>query len=101
MSINYSPIISIICTIITSIIALLTYKNNMSNGNKEAIEERVKRDTTISTKLDLVITGNVELKSEIKNLNNKFDDISERVARCEENTKHAYDRIDKLEDRLN
>lgn len=101
MSINYSPIISIICTIITSIIALLTYKNNMSNGNKEAIEERVKRDTTISTKLDLVITGNVELKSEIKNLNNKFDDISERVARCEENTKHAHDRIDKLEDRLN
>lgn len=101
MDINYSPIISIICTIITSVIALLTYKNNMSNGNKEAIEERVKRDTTISTKLDLVITGNVELKSEIKNLNNKFDDISERVARCEESTKHAHDRIDKLEDRLN
>ncbi len=101
MNINYSPIISIICTIITSIIALLTYKNNMNNGNKEAIEERVKRDTTISTKLDLVITGNVELKSEIKNLNNKFDDISERVARCEENTKNAHDRIDKLENRLN
>jgi len=73
MNINYSPTISIICTIITSIIALLTYKNNMSNGNKEAIEERVKRDTTISTKLDLVITGNVELKSEIKNVNNKLD----------------------------
>lgn len=101
MSINYSTIISISCTVVTSIIALLTYKNNMNNSNKEAIEERVKRDTTISTKLDLVITGNVELKSEIKNLNNKFDDISERVAKCEENTKHAHDRIDKLENRLN
>ncbi len=61
----------------------------MSDGNKEAIEDRLKRNTTISTKLDLVITGNIELKSEIKNLNNKFDDISERAARCEENTKHA------------
>lgn len=101
MSINYSLIISIFFTIITSLIAILTYKNNMNNDNKEAIEERVKRDTTISTKLDLVITGNVELKNEVKNLNNKFDDISERVARCEENTKHAHDRIDKLEDRLN
>lgn len=101
MSANYSTVISIICTIITSIIAFLTYKKNMSNGDKDAIEERVKRDTTISTKLDLVITGNVELKSEIKYLNNKFDDISERVARCEENTKHAHDRIDKLEDKLN
>lgn len=101
MSANYSTVISIICTIITSVIAFLTYKKNMSNGDKDAIEERVKRDTTISTKLDLVITGNVELKSEIKYLNNKFDDINERVARCEENTKHAHDRIDKLEDKLN
>ena len=27
----------------------------------------------------------------------KFDEISERVARCEEKTKNAQDRIDKLE----
>lgn len=101
MSIKYFPIISITCTIITSIIAFLTYKNHMSSGNKEAIEERVKRDTTISTKLDLVIAGNAELKNEVKNLNNRFDEINERVARCEENTKHAHERIDKLEDRLN
>ena len=100
MSINYSIIIPILCTIITSFISFLTYRNNMNNDSKEVMEERVKRDTTISTKLDLVITGNVELKNEIKNLNNKLDDISERVARCEESTKHAHDRINKLEDRL-
>lgn len=101
MIINYLPIISIICTIITVLLTFLTYKGNMNSDNKEKIEERVKRDTTISTKLDLVITGNVELKNEIKNLNNKFDDISERVARCEENAKHAHERIDNLERRLN
>ncbi len=100
MIINYLPIISIICTIITVLLTFLTYKGNMNSDNKEEIEERVKRDTTISTKLDLVITGNVELKNEIKNLNNKFDDISQRVARCEENTKHAHERIDNLERRL-
>lgn len=100
MSINYQLIISIMCTVITSIIAILTYKNNINNGSKEEIKERVKRDTTISTKLDLVITGNVELKNEIKNLNNRFDDISERVARCEESTKHAHERIENIERRL-
>ena len=98
---NYSVIISIICTITTSIIAVLSYRNNMTNKNSEEVTDRVKRDTTISTKLDLVITGNVELKNEIKNINNKFDDISERLVRCEENSKHAHERIDKLEGKMN
>lgn len=101
MEINYSTIISIICTIITSILAILSYKNNASNKNNDEITERVKRDTTISTKLDMVITGNVELKNEIKNMNNKFDKINERVARCEETDKHINERIEKLEKKLN
>ena len=45
----------------------------------------------------MVIVGNSELKNEIKSINDKFDEISERVARCEEKTKNAQDRIDKLE----
>lgn len=97
---NYSVIISIICTITTSIIAVLSYRNNMTNKNSEEVTDRVKRDTTISTKLDLVITGNVELKNEIKSINNKFDDISERLVRCEENSKHAHERIDNLERKM-
>lgn len=101
MHINYSLIISIICTVVTSIIAILNYKNSIDNRNCVEVTDRVKRDTAISTKLDMVITGNIELKSEIKNINNKFDDISERVARCEENTKHAHGGIDKIEDKLN
>ena len=45
----------------------------------------------------MVIVGNSELKNEIKSINDKFDEISEIVARCEEKTKNAQDRIDKLE----
>lgn len=101
MGTNYSLIISIICTITTSIIAVLSYRNNRTNQNSEEVTDRVKRDTTISTKLDLVITGNVELKNEIKSINNKFDDISERLVRCEENSKHVHERIDKLERKMN
>lgn len=101
MQVNYSLIIPIICTIATSVIAILNYKNSIDNRNSVEVTDRVKRDTAISTKLDMVITGNIELKSEIKNINNKFDDISERVARCEENTRHAHERIDKIEDKLN
>ncbi len=101
MNNNYSPLISIICTIITSIIAFLSYKNNIKIKNNDEITDRVKRDTTISTKLDMVITGNVELKNEIKGINDKFDEISKRVTICEEKTKSANKRIEKLENKVN
>lgn len=101
MSNNISLIISIVCTLLTSIIAVLSYKNTINIKDNEEITERVKRDTTISTKLDMVITSNVELKNEIKSINNKLDDMSERIARCEESTRHAHARIDKLERNFN
>jgi peptidoglycan hydrolase CwlO-like protein len=100
MNINISfisIIIPIICTISTSIIVFLTYKNNTYKKNTEEITDRVKRDTAISTKLDMVIAGTTELKNEIKNLDNKFDDITERVTKCEESIKHAHDKIKKME----
>lgn len=101
MNNNYSLIISILCTITTSIIAILSYKNSKNSKINEELTDRVKRDTAISTKLDMVIISNGEVKTEIKSINSKFDDISERVARCEEKTKQAHERIDKLETKLN
>lgn len=97
MNINFTALISILCTVITSLLAFLSYKNNLKGRSNEEITDRVKRDTAISTKLDMVIVGNSELKNEIKSINDKFDEISERVARCEKKTKNAQDRIDKLE----
>lgn len=99
--INYSAFITIGCTIFTSLIAFLSYKNNMKSKDNQDITERVKRDTEISTKLDMMITSTSEVKTEMKSLNNKFDEMSERIAKCEESTKQAHDRIDKIEFRLN
>ncbi len=99
--INYSALITIICTIATSLIAFLSYRNNNKSRNNQEVTERVKRDTEISTKLDMMITSTSEVKAEIKSLNNKFDEMSERIAKCEESTKQAHDRIDKIEFRLN
>ena len=94
-------IIPLICTIITSLIAILSYKDNIKHKGNEEIVENVKRDTTISTKLDMVLTGNAELKSEIKGINEKFDDISDRVARCEEKTNNICERLDKVDGKIN
>jgi peptidoglycan hydrolase CwlO-like protein len=99
--ISYSTIVTIGCTILTSLIAFLSYRNNSKLRNNQDITERVKRDTEISTKLDMMITSTSEVKAEMKNLNKKLDEMSERIAKCEESTKQAHDRIDKIEIRLN
>ena len=100
-NINYSTIISIICTVITSILAYLTYKNNIGNKTRDSIAEEVKRDTAISTKLDMVISGNNDLKDEIRDINEKLDTVTERIAKCEEQTKNESVRIEKIEDKIN
>ena len=94
---KYSILISIICTITTSIIAFFTYKNNLHNKTREELSDRVRRDTEISIKLDMVIKGNVEMNDKVREINNKLDDMSERIARNEEQIKNAFNRIEKLE----
>ena len=69
-------IVPILCSVIAVIVSLKNYSKDDKKETKEDITDRVKRDTAISTKLDMVITGNTELKNEIKGINNKFDDIT-------------------------
>lgn len=95
--INYTILISIVCTIVTSVIAILNYKNSISHNNSKDIFNRVKWDTTFSTKLDMLISSNIDLKKEIKNINDKFDSVNERVVRCEERTNIFDSRINKIE----
>lgn len=85
---------------LTSAIAFLTYRNNYKSKSDERLTDTVRRDTTISTKLDMIITGTTELKNEIKSINNKLDEMNERIAKCEMSTKLAHNRIDKLESRF-
>ena len=98
---NYSSLISIICTVITSLIAFLTYKATLGSRAKDSITDRVKRDTAISTKLDMVLSGNNDLKDEVRGINDKFDIMTERIARCEEQTKNVTERVEILEEKIN
>lgn len=78
----------------------MSYRNKCKINNTEKLTDKVKRDTAITTKLDMIITGTAELKNEIRVINNKLDEMSERIAKCEMSTKLAHNRIDKLETRL-
>lgn len=94
---NFIIYIPIFCTIISVVISFFTFKKN---GNKEVetdITEDVRRDTILTTKMDMVIAGNGELKNEIRGINNKFDKVNERLARVEESSKQAHKRLDSIE----
>lgn len=90
------PVISIICTLITLYVLL---KNTNKNEKKEN-NINVKRDTEIDIKLDMLLSGNGSIKSDIKEIDNKFskkfDDVNERLIRVEESTKQAHKRLDDI-----
>ena len=88
--------IPIICSIISVTISFLVFNKNKTKDNKENISEDVRRDTILSTKLDMVIAGNSDLKNEIRGINNKFDKVNERLIRVEESSKQAHKRLDTL-----
>ena len=88
--------IPIICTIISVTISFLVFNKNKNKDNKKNITEEVKRDTILSTKLDMLIAGNSDLKTEIRGINSKFDKVNERLTRVEESSKQAHKRLDTL-----
>lgn len=90
------PIVSIICTLITLYILL----RNTSKNDKKEDSSNVRRDAEIDIKLNMLLTGNESIKSNIKEIDNKFskkfDDVNERLIRVEESTKQAHKRIDDI-----
>lgn len=92
------PIVSIICTLITLYILL----RNTSKNDKKEDSSNVRRDAEIDIKLNMLLTGNESIKSNIKEIDNKFskkfDDVNERLIRVEESTKQAHKRIDDIKE---
>lgn len=85
-------IIPVICTVITLYILIrTTLKNNQKDDN-----ESIKANTEINVKLGLLLTSNEGIKTDIKNLDKKFNDVNERLIRVEESTKLAHKRIDDM-----
>lgn len=92
----FLKIIPVICTVITLIVLLKNNKKNDKNDDKQTII----RDAEIDIKLGMLLSGNESIKSNIKEIDNKFskkfDDVNERLIRVEESTKQAHKRIDDI-----
>ena len=75
-------------------------KNSKRTDTKD-IEERVKENTRINTKLDNITQTTQDIKSEISSMRDDIKSHNDRLIKVEESAKQAHHRIDGIEDRLN
>ena len=75
-------------------------KNSRRTDTKD-IEERVKENTRINTKLDSIGQTTQEIKTEISSMREDIKSHNDRLIKVEESCKSAHRRIDGLEERIN
>ena len=94
-------LIGICGTLAGIIFSYISFQRNKTTDIKQDAKEDTKSKVELNTKLDVLLSNNTEIKSSIKEMNNKFDefkdDTTERLTKVEASTKYAHDRIDKLE----
>lgn len=97
MTIEVALIISIVSVAFSVYFGL---KNSKRTDTKD-IEERVKENTRINTKLDSIGQTTQEIKSEISSMRDDIKSHNDRLIKVEESAKQAHHRLDGIEDRLN
>lgn len=95
-----SECVAVISCIIAVFSFLFVVKNNKRTDTKD-IEERVKENTRINTKLDNIGQDTREIKTEISSMRDDIKSHNDRIIKVEESCKQAHHRLNNIEDRLN
>lgn len=95
-----SECIAVISCIIAVFSFLFAVKNNKRTDTKD-IEERVKENTRINTKLDGIGQDTREIKTEISEMRKSINSHDNKITKLEESCKSAHHRLDTLENRFN
>lgn len=96
MTIEIALLISIVSVCFSVYFGL---KNNKRTATKE-IEERVKENTRINTKLDNICQDTREIKTEISEMRKSINSHDSKIATLEASCKSAHHRIDSLENHI-
>jgi len=96
-------IIGMACGVAGLLISYLAFKRDTNKCAKEEVTEDVSKKIELDTKINLLLNNSTETKSDIRTINNKFDNFkdafSERLTRVEESSKQAHKRLDRVEKR--
>lgn len=93
---EYTSIILTALTITTSILAIVTFINGR---NKESRHE-AGREATLRSELSYIKDVLIDVRREMKEINQLLANHSERLTTCEEKIKSAFSRIEHIEKRM-
>ena len=74
---------------------------NSRRADTKDIEERVKGDTRINMKLDVISSDTKEIRSELSSMRDDIKQHNDRLIKVEESCNSAHHRLDSVEKRLN
>ena len=94
-------IISVTFSIFFGIVSLvLNIKNNRRTDNSD-LEDRVRENTRINMKLDVISSNTKDIKDEVVEMRKELNSHDNRIIKVEESLKSLHHRIDGMEARLN
>ena len=97
-------IVEISTAIVISVLSLAFSVYFSTRNNKRAdikdIEERVRKDTLINTKLDNIASDTKDIRSDVSEMRKSINSHSEKIVAIDASAKQAHKRLDGLETRL-
>lgn len=94
-------IISVTFSIFFGIVSLvLNIKNNRRADNSD-LEDRVRENTRINMKLDVISSNTKDIKDEVVEMRKELNSHDNRIIKVEESVKSLHHRVDEMATRLN
>lgn len=97
-------VVEISTAVVISVLSLAFSVYFSTRNNKRAdikdIEERVRKDTLINTKLDSIAADTKDIRSDVSEMRKSINSHSEKIVAIEASTKQAHKRLDSFEKRL-
>jgi peptidoglycan hydrolase CwlO-like protein len=91
----YTEIAILISVVSVAFSIFFGFKNNKRSDTRD-IEERVRTDTIINTKLDNIVSTMQDIKNEIASMRNDIQAHNDRLIKVEESCKQAHKRLDEI-----
>jgi septal ring factor EnvC (AmiA/AmiB activator) len=96
MTIEVALLISIVSVAFSIYFGL---KGNKRSDTRD-IEERVRQDTIINTKLDSISQTMQDIKADIASMHNEINSHNDRLIIVEQSVKSAHHRLDNMEKKI-
>ena len=98
---NVISIIGIIISVVSLIVAAIVGFANLRRSTRTDTTQQAAEMTTVIVKLEALNNSISEVKTDVRNLGNVYQEVREKLIIVEQSTKSAHRRLDSIEDKPN